>query len=313
MASSISFSSGEEVRQYFKLLKSNPIIDPVGPDLPAYEKNVCPFYLPVFADLIGTDEFKNDVSSVIFHYGEGVTSVVLKLEQWLDGSWFEVDTLNNNDMGTFYDLGFITDDKGRNYIGYKIEWFKVITDHGEGIYRVKTIDTTIFGVNNQYTTPKCLQKYLPNRANGTVKIETITNNLRGDKNDPTDVIDFGELDWYDSIRVCGIMEFESSQYEREFTEYRNGAEKWIKNEQKPKFILKLKPVPEFVHKFIKTDVLQADEIRITDYNKTNPDTFIKENVNHDGDYAPRIAVGSLLKMVDIKFQSGYNNMRKKRC
>jgi len=188
----------------------------------------------------------------------------------------------------------------------------VLSTHGTGFYRLKTDETNLFGNFEQLSAEYCLLAYTSYRANGTVKLETTTTNLMGSIADPTDVVSYG-AGWYTSLRLCGMFGFDTSEYTEERTEYRNGQQKWVKDEQTVKYILKLKPVNGELHNFIKTDILQADEILITDYNANNPNKHISVNVNRNGSYEPQWQPKTLLAKVDVNFKSAFNNLRKKLC
>ena len=303
---------GEEVKQQFSLIADNPI-DPVEVlDISGAITADCPTCLTILADTLDDNQFRNDKTSFLFRYSNAVTAISIKL-QLKNGVFADVATLNDNTYGTFFALGFIVDDKNRSYIGYLVDWRLVLAAFGEGFYRVVTDETTIFGANSQTTAEYCLKTYLANRAEGSLKIETYTTQIRGDINDQTDFIDFGTAAWYNSTRLCGIFGFDTSDYTDERVEFRNGQRKWITDIQETKYLMALKPIPQELHNFVKTDILQADEIFITDYNKNNPNKHIQTLVLRDGNYEPNWNANTLLASVEVQFKTAYNNLRKRRC
>lgn len=304
--------NGEEIHDTFFVLKTPPPGAPVVLDLPKSTVADCPPCLNVLSSTLDASGFKNDKTGFIFKFSELITGLVFTLQKKENGLFTDIETLLDNTWGTFFPLSFIIDEKNRKYAGYLIDWRLVLLGHGTGIYRLKTEEINIFGVFDQVSDEYCLQEYTTDRANGTVKIETITSKLRGDINDPTDTLDFG-TGWYNSIRLCGVFGFDTSDYVEERTEYRNGQQKWVKDEQTVKYILKLKPINSELHNLIKTDILQADEILITDYNKNNAVRHIQENVNRNGNYEPRWQPKTKLAGVDVNFKSAFNNLRKKQC
>lgn len=307
---------GEEIHATFLILKENPTATAFVLGIPSSTVKDCPTCLNVFADIINADTFRNDKTAFLFKFNELVTSITFILQKKANGIFTDViPAMVGDSMGTLFPLGFIIDEKKRKYTGYLIAWRNVLMVHGEGLFRLKTIQATVLGFPEQIQLSEdfCLKKYTPERADGTVKIETTTLNIRGDIKDKKDVIDFGSVGWYNSTRLCGIFGFDTSDYVDERVEFRNGQQKWTKDEQTPKFILKLKPVNSEMHNFIKTDILQSDEILITDYNKNNPNKHIRENVNRAGNYEPRWERGTKLAPVDISFVSAFNNLRKKLC
>ncbi len=304
--------NGEEIKETFYVLKSLPPGDPVVLDLPTATVKDCPVCKTVLASSSDASSFKNDKSSFLFKFSELITALTFTLQKKVDGVFTDIATLADNTLGTYFPLGFIVDEKNRTYTGYLIDWHLVLLAHGTGFYRLETEETNILGSYLQYSEDYCLLEYTAHRADGTIKIETTTSNLRGDINDPTDVIAFG-TGWYQSTRLCGMFGFDASDYTEERVEYTNGQQKWVKDEQLVKYILKLRPINAELHNFVKTDILQADEILITDYNKNNPNRHIQQNVNRNGNYEPVWAAKTKLAPVDINFKSAFNNLRKKQC
>lgn len=304
--------NGTEIRETFYLLATGAPPDKVVLDIPDSTVADCKICFNVLANRGGINHFKDDKRSFLLKFSTLTTAAVLTLQKKTGGIFIDVQTLNDNSLGEFYSLGFIVDTKQRQYTGYVLYWRNVLLAYDSGMYRVKTEDNNLFGVFERFSDEYCLLEYTPARANGTVKIETTTSKLRGDINDVTDTIDFGN-GWYQSTRLCGIFGFDNSDYTEERTEYRNGQQKWVKDEQILKYTLKVLPISAEMHNFVKTDILQADEILITDYNKNNPNTHIQVNVNRDGNYSPKWQPKTKLAMVDINFKSAFNNLRKRQC
>ena len=89
---------------------------------------------------------------------------------------------------------------------------------------------------------------------------------------------------------------------------------WIADQQEKEFSLNTKRLPSSVHNVLKTDVLQADRIIVTDYNKNNSQKFIDVCVRGNSDYEPQWNESrSKLASVELKFILEFNNYRKKRC
>ncbi len=89
---------------------------------------------------------------------------------------------------------------------------------------------------------------------------------------------------------------------------------WVKNEQLPQYQCELYALPATVHNILRTQVMQADRIVVTDYNANNAEVYISKDVIHEGNYAPEWQLlQSKLATVKLKFNQGYNNLRKKRC
>jgi hypothetical protein len=118
--------------------------------------------------------------------------------------------------------------------------------------------------------------------------------------------------FYNNLRLPGFFGFNKSEYEREKVRYTNGREAWVKDEQNQKFTYKSRLLPAFILNILRTDIMQADRILITDYNSTNPNSHILREVAADSNFEPRWIEGALLAAVDIDFKPGYNNFKRRR-
>jgi len=308
-------ASGECIKANFIIVATNPVaeVPTIEGIIPTSSVAQCCSNTTFFASTADDAELKNDKTSFLWVLSPLVSASVMTLQKAdANGDFQDVETLDNNDFGTLYDLSFNTDEDSRKYIGYLLNMRDVIIAHDGGLYRVKNSITTILGNKDLYSNEFCLVEYSPALINGTVRIETYTNGIRGAAGSQTDYIDFNSINWYNQIRLKGMFGFTTSEYTREDVEYRNGQKQWVVDEQKEKYILKLKPVDQATRNFLKTDVLQADEIIITDYNSLNPDEFIGIYVSGSGGFEPRHNIKEALP-VDINFDSAFNNQRKKRC
>jgi hypothetical protein len=307
--------TGECIKADFIIIGTNPIeeVPSIGGIIPASPVAQCCSKTTFFASTPSDDVLKNDKTSFLWVLSPLVSAAEMTLQKAdASGTFIDVQTLNNNDFGTFYALNFNNDDDNRKYIGYLLDMRLVILDDGAGLYRVKNVIVTILGNKSLYSNEFCLSEYSPALINGTVRIETYTNGIRGAAGSQTDFIDFNSINWYNQIRLSGMFGFTSSEYTREEVEYNNGQKQWVVDEQKEKYILKLKPIEQATRNFVKTDILQADEIIVTDYNNTNPDEFIGVYVKGSGGFEPRHNIKEALP-VDITFDSAFNNQRKRRC
>ena len=307
--------TGECIKGDFTIIATNPLVD--NPTLsgivPTSSVAQCCTKTTFFASTLDDADLKNDKTSALFVLSSSVSAAILSLQKAdAAGDFADVTTLVDDTYGTFYALSFNTDDDARKYIGYKVDMRAVIIGFGVGSYRITAALTTIFGSKSIYSNDWCLKEWSASGIDGTVRIETRTNGIRGVATSQTDYIDFNALDWYNQTRLKGMFGFETSEFSREKVEYSNGQNEWITDEQTVKYILKLKPIDENTRDFLRVDVLQADEIIITDYNSKNAFTNIETYVNGDGSFEPRFNIKEALP-VDISFVSAFNNLRKKRC
>jgi hypothetical protein len=147
-----------------------------------------------------------------------------------------------------------------------------------------------------------------------VRIETYNEGLRGSLKDSSALNDYN-AGWKSQIRLKGVMKYSKSTYVNETTQYgdvSHNALKHYKSEQVPKYVLSLRPVPGWMDFIISTNILQADQILITDYNDDNRHPFIKHPVINDGEMAPSDNnLRNSNSSIDINLSYGLNNLRRR--
>lgn len=308
---------GTAITEIFFLIGSNPIQSTNGPSLPASKLRECcgSFALKVLADTGSADALKNDVSGFLWWFSDVVSAAVLKLYKH-DGTDYALSaTLSDGTYGTFYSFAFFTNDQGEVFIGYQLNWKNVLTIKGEGSYKVKVEATlSIGGTAEAWSQEYCLKQYTPDRADKTIRIEYYLNGQLGINENDIVFRDLGNLNWYNSLRLSGFFGFPSAQYETDYTQYNNGDRQYIKDFQEPEFLMKLKPAPNFVHEIMRTDVMQADKVLITDYNSKNPAIYVKKAVIKNSGYEPDWKkMQSKLAPVEVKWKQEFNNHNKLKC
>lgn len=287
----------------------------------------CPFVLNVYGDAIDSSEIKNDKSD-FYYYGDAtVESIVMTLQKndsaCGDMAYADVKIINDNSIGKYFSFGtnpdfsgvsFI-DDYGKKYTGVFVEWRKVLAAYGVGKYRMLITKTDVFGtITTAYDQREfCLHNYDCRIIDKTVKIEIYNQGLRGVFGEDAQVDYAGG--WKGEIRLKGLLKFKSSAYVKEYNQYGDSsfnALKPIVNEQQPKFQLAIRPIPGWMDWILSTNVLQADEILVTDYNLRNRQPFTKVPLMIDGDYTPRDSnLGNAHADVEIEMAFGRNNLRKR--
>lgn len=215
----------------------------------------------------------------------------------------------------FMDQDFV-DDWGKKYTGLQLEWRKVLQLHGPGRYQIVIARTDVFDTVTNECDPRtfCLKAYHCNLTDSTVRVEVINEGLRGSLFDPTVQIDFAD-GWYNQFRLKGTLLYRGSSYVKEYSQYGDKSYNRFKpiiNEQQPKYVLCLRPVPGWMDWILSTDILQADEIVLTDYTLRNRHVLINVPVINDGDITPRDnKLANLHSDVEISFLHGQNNLRKR--
>ena len=100
----------------------------------------CVGALPVFGDLTSDSLQNNDFTSFLA-WQKPLTTVTFKL---LDENCNFLATLNTSIYGTYFPTGSFSSANGysffqNDYLGYKLEWQKVLNLHGSGGYKIKKI------------------------------------------------------------------------------------------------------------------------------------------------------------------------------
>ena len=371
--------NGEELRLDVTMINpptSNALCEPKQPP--------CPFNLTVFADLVDSDDLKNDKSDFLAYGDPSVADIFFVLgkmtdcatpaggaiggsppegdfnddfsddffndeniltpatipqtfEEFIDGFTgtltmgdcvpMNITLLNavtDQQWGKYFPFGkshdflgnnFI-DDYGKKYTGLLLEWRKVMQQYGEGNYQIYIVKVDVFGNAKVECDPRtfCLKNYHCNFANGTVRIEVTNEGFRGLFFDPENPVDYAG-GWYGQYRLKGVLKYKQSDYTDEYNQYgdsKRNAYKPVIDEQTPKFILALKPVPGWMDFILSTTVLQGDEILITDYNINNRHPLTQIPVKKDGSYQPRDTnLSSPLADVRIDMAHGSNRMRRR--
>ncbi len=276
----------------------------------------CCVDLLLFGDLLNpTDPFKNDKTSYFEYYSNDTDTAILKLQKCENGTFVDKATITDNTYGEFSDFGDFQADN-RNYISIKnIDWTAILSAFDRGKYRFIVETTNILA--SVTPTPDCsftykLDHYSAKDADGTVFIKAENSNLLGNIKDQKQVFTFPP-EWMDGIRIPAIFGFNFSEYEEEQVRYDDGFLQDLTNDQTAKFLLKTDRIPAILHDYIKTNVLQANIIKMTDYNTDNPnkhvDTMVKRTSSYEPVYYPRVKNSK----VEVEFKSAFDNLRELLC
>lgn len=305
---------GIVIKQKFVLIKDSPGGVPVTV-VASVNLDKCCFELPALAELSFTSEFKNDKHSAIFFWNNGFVSAEMKLQRFENGAWSDGILLSDNTYGINFAYGFYETIYKEKAQGYLLDWNLTLAIDGEGNYRIKATGTTIAGaLVEQYSMDFCLKTYTEARADRTVRIDWWLNGNLGNLLNDSLKRDFGALNWFNSIRLPeSKFGNDTSSYERTFVKYQNGKQIWTKDVQIEEYSLRTGRFTNELHRFIKIDILQADDIRITDYNTENAVTHQNKFVIVSGNYEPKWIDGSMFASVEVKFQQAYQNFEHRRC
>jgi hypothetical protein len=305
--------NGQAIKQDFLILSKQiepetPITDKSGND------NGCCFILPALAELTITSDLKNDKHSVIWFFNQLFTTALMTLQKYENGVFSDIDELDSNTYGFFYDFGFFENKYGEKAIGYLIDWQKVLATQGEGDYRVKIEATPTFGADfEDYSFDFCLKQYLNHRADYTTRISWKRNGQYGDEKNDEKKIDFGMLDWYNQLRLPNsFFGRPTEEQEKTYTKYESGAEIWTGDKRIEKYAFTGILYPSFLHRFIQRNITSGDNILITDYNIRNPNTFVDKKVVYESSYEPKWNNDVDRATIELTFKQEFQNLVRKR-
>lgn len=296
---------------------------------------------PVFGDSASTDPLKNDKSAFLIDYpfyyqyqwsNNSLAAFTLEKYNTNSKSWSSVASLNNHTLGTYYNFTSLCIS---NWKGYRIEWKKVLSFHGEGLYRFK-VNSIVYSVSSCLVSPPfCLKQWSCESADKTVKWEAnIFGGRLGSIDDDKKVFMFCcskqqpgsnlpavsvPVNWYDSVRHYGFFGYEKTSYERVNFEYLDGTVNQHKNEAIQSFEYHSAMLPKYLHDRFKAYGIMADELKVSDYNWSNSDYEIDQRlVVCDGGYEPSYTLvrgenATRLAPVTVNFKEGRQNVIRDKC
>jgi hypothetical protein len=294
-------------------------------DVPNFSQRECCFELPVLADAVGDDVYRNDKHSIIGKYDINFFGLVsIFIQKNVNGTWEDKAEITDNSYGISYPYGFAgNSDFSLVYVGFEADWQSILNGFGEGSYRFrfKEIDFSLNETETIYPFEFCLKTYTKERADKSVRFETYTKGITGDVDSDKDIWDYtipagisGGDGWFNQWRLpSSFFGYNKSSYDREFIRYANGQEVWLQDEQIESYTWNSGHYPAILHDYIKTNILQADTILVTDYNSNNPNVIKDKAVNAASNYEPNWQYNNKKAFVDVDFVQKYQNRRKKRC
>ncbi len=298
--------NGTCIRENFLLLKNAPIIS--EPEEVANTGECCFELIALAEEVKNIDpiiaDLRNDQHSFIEYFDKILYSgAEMFLQKYVSGIWTDQGAvLSDNTYGTNYPFGFFETIYDENAIGFNIDFHKVITALGEGDYRLKAQSTDIFGNEfKSYSLALCLRKYTQHRADYTSRFSWNRNGNNGEPRDNTRRRDYGSLNWFNQLRVPGIFWKEEATINRENVKYQNGAIEWLKDELINEYTFNSDRMPDYVHMFLKYDMMQSDNILITDFNIVNPTMRRNLRIYPNSGYVPVYDAQALYAPVELKF------------
>jgi hypothetical protein len=302
---------GETALQYFYPI--TPSVENIRPlDLPNITLEDCcsdKKILVLANDGENIDE--NDFTSFLYCAGSTTSDAVYSLyKETTTGFELKLE-LDGDDIGINYPFGF-AQFRTRKYVGYRINWFEVLSLFGEGIYKVQLdITDSILGNSVLSSEMYKLCTYTPMRAKGTVRINWTLNGTIGDVQSTQINLNYLNLNWQNQLRLPGWFGFPTAEYLNEFVRYQNGLEEWTKMEQTAKYNLQIKRIPFNLLQIIRIQIIMSDRATITDYNPTNNNVWQDFPIKFNTGFEPKYEkLRSELASVELIVEQRFNNLKK---
>jgi len=206
--------------------------------------------------------YKNDKTALLFYLSLPTDTVTIKLFKDCQ----EIATLNNNTYGTFFGFSYWGD---HTRVGFLVDWLLVYNAFGSGLYHMEA-DRIIINQNSQVKTHTYrLDLFDEYKADGTVKMRTITKGyIEGGVN-----YTGNNVQWVQEIRMNGYFGNSKPILETDNYQTTNRTVTQIKDQIVTDYTLTLEPIQINIFKPLIYDKLLANEILISDYNLFNPEKF----------------------------------------
>jgi len=305
--------AGEVFTKVFTFLNSGADDDTTDVFLPPAAR--CCTILKRLASVGDTRPLVNDFWRYHRPFEQSTTVVSMFLTKPFEAGFSDIPLVNNT-YGTFFPLGYHTDEPQgtvRNYISYKLDLRQILILHQTGTYQIKIVEQRITGGNRvTYDIPFCLSAYTPELANKTFRVEIENSGTISDRYDLAKDISFPE-GFTNQIRLPGNFGGDNADHSTEQSKMNNKFLDDFTNITTPKFTMSVDPVDSFVHNFMNYDVFQARKIEITDYNNNNPDKHVKTPVIGVKYNRPNISVNSPISAAKGEFKHRFKTGEKGFC
>lgn len=223
----------------------------------------CSYLEYVLADAVETANYKNDTSSFLFRKLSATDTIILQL--WKNG--VKVSDITDNTYGTYYS----SFPNQLLYVGFIVDWRKVLIEEGAGCYQIKA-DKTLLNESSIFESRKFqLLPYSDFNARATVRIETYqTGNIIKSEFDYTNLVVGG---WKQSFRIDGFFGLRNDVLEVESYFDSNYNIEQIKTKNTPEYTLETKILPFEVSVLLVNDNILANRFVINDYNSNNSNLY----------------------------------------
>ena len=219
----------------------------------------------VFADLSNSDSRFNDQST--FLYRKLVASDTVTIKLFKDKQ--ELATITDDTYGTYYAEGTWSNTTEQAlYIGFLLDWNKVLTAEGTGLYQIQT-ETTILGTTSTISSVEYrLYPFSEEIADGTIRMEWTQNG-----NILSNPFDFTGMNWYNQIRIDGRFGNKQPTFETDQYLTSNRRRSQIQDNIVNSYSLETELIPSTLSNEIIYNGLLGNSIMISDYNIWNNEVF----------------------------------------
>ena len=274
--------------------------DPIE-DLDEVFKECC-YHHFIFADANSNDDFKNDYSS-FYHQKQTPNEVVdFVLVDLATNTEYD---LNDSTFGDYFNFGSLP--TNTNLKGYLVKWKKVLTEIGEGNFKILK-RLTIAGSN--YEIPSItftLQQFSTARADQTTRFDVVMNGFL-QKNE----LDFTGTKWKHSIRVPGFFGRREPKFEEDFIVNRDFEKKEISSKQTNEFKFQTNLIPDCLTDEIFDFMLLANDMYMNDYNLNNHSyKFVKFGVKLSSNEGTGYHTKSRKAQLNLVFNDKFDNNLKR--
>ncbi len=274
----------------------------------------CKFEIKAFAHPPDTDDlFKNDFFGPILTLSNRFKEPKMFLEKLEGCDWIEQTALIDDTYGEF--TTFLSQP---NWLGYKLQWHLVQDAFGIGCYRIRKEFKDLFdNVSVSFSFRYNLKLYSEGFADRTVKFTyTQDGGKIGDIFDDERVIDFKDIIWDSEMRLEGFFGFETGENDREFVRYETGAETPSLDKHIEKLICVIRPIPYYMHRILKINILQSWNLAISDYNLINVSKdriYDHKFIKPLGGYEPVWSRNNSYAPLELEFEPHFQNFERTRC
>lgn len=276
---------------------------PVQEDVDRGFKECC-YNNIVLADLLSSDSDKNDFTSVFFKRQSSSDTCDFVL---VDSATLTEYSLNDSIYGDFVDFdGY---DNQQDLKTYKVEWKKVLTLLGEGVYYIRK-DTIIAGIATPIKTNTfTLKKYSIVNADHTIRIDSVFNGELVKTS-----VDFSGTDYTTSLRTSGYFGDREVTFTQDNIVRIDYYTEQISIASDNEYNLQTGFIPYCITSELFDFMLLADELYITDYNSTNHSYKYKIHpVQLSENAGTRYFARARKAEVNLKFKDRIVNNRKINC